>query len=367
MLPTTPGQTAVEAAGAAPLIGLARRFSLAVLASLVMLVLTGCQQAEIESYRVPRVEKPLNRFLGAIIPHGDRTWFVKVMGPEQTVKDHAKAFQQFVESIHFPWKGEPPITWTAPAGCRQAPDAKEGRYATFHLGAEDHPLELTVTALGKAGLAGSVLANVNRWRGQLGLKPITANEIAKETRQVQLDGAIATVVDITGTGSGKMTQRPPFADQVPGLPEADPEPGAPTYKTPPDWHEIPPRPPRVAAFRVVADGVAAEVTVMHFPGDVGGLLNNVNRWRKEVGLPPIEADQLANDVRRLDVSGAQASYVDLVGPEGAGRRRTLAVSVPRGGQTWFFKMHGPADFVASQKTAFEAFMASVHFPADAGS
>jgi hypothetical protein len=336
---------------------------------LVVLGLAGCHRDEITSYRAARIEKPAevekphSRFLGAIIPHEDRTWFVKLMGPEDVVKEQAEPFEQFVKSIRFQGQGEKPITWTAPAGWREAAGSKAGRYATFHVGPKDQPLELTVTALGKEGLAGDVLANVNRWRGQLGLKEITQDEIAKETRKVELDGAVATLVDITGADDAKMGQRPPFAGKLP-VPPAQ---AALVYKSPPGWHELPAKGFRVAAFLVAEGDQHADVTVIPFPGDVGGLLANVNRWRNELGLAKIDSDQL-KDVSHLKVAGADSPYVDLVGPEAGGRRlRTLAVSVPHAGRTWFFKMHGPADLVGKQKTAFEAFVASVQFPAGAGS
>jgi hypothetical protein len=33
----------------------------------------------------------------------------------------------------------------------------------------------------------------------------------------------------------------------------------------------------------------AEVTVSAFPGDTGGLLANLNRWRGQIGLEPVQA------------------------------------------------------------------------------
>ena len=47
-------------------------------------------------------------------------------------------------------------------------------------------------------------------------------------------------------------------------------------------------------------------------------------------------------------------------------RRILGVVVPRRGQTWFFKMTGPADLVDKQKPVFEAFLKSVRFDGGSG-
>lgn len=46
-------------------------------------------------------------------------------------------------------------------------------------------------------------------------------------------------------------------------------------------------------------------------------------------------------------------------------QRLLAAIVPQEGQSWFFKLLGPADQVSEQKEAFEAFMRSVRLQADA--
>ena len=43
-----------------------------------------------------------------------------------------------------------------------------------------------------------------------------------------------------------------------------------------------------------ADGAKGELAVTHFPGDVGGDLANVNRWRQQIGLEPIDEAALAS-------------------------------------------------------------------------
>jgi len=43
-----------------------------------------------------------------------------------------------------------------------------------------------------------VLANVNRWRAQVGLAEIDAGRLAEETATVELGDTTATVVDVEG-------------------------------------------------------------------------------------------------------------------------------------------------------------------------
>jgi hypothetical protein len=145
-------------------------------------------------------------------------------------------------------------------------------------------------------------------------------------------------------------------------------PSRPQYDTPEGWKEIPdPKGVRIALFEV-ADGVV-EAGITMFPGAAGGLLANINRWRGQLQLKPIDEQQLGNEVRPLEVAGSAASYVDLTGPKAPGRppQRLLGVVLPRGEQTWFFTMKGPADLVEKQKPSFEAFLKSVRFEAGKGS
>ena len=39
------------------------------------------------------------------------------------------------------------------------------------------------------------------------------------------------------------------------------------------------------------EGKTASVNISFFPGDVGGTFANVNRWRAQMGLPPVDARQ----------------------------------------------------------------------------
>ncbi len=62
------------------------------------------------------------------------------------------------------------------------------------------PLELSVTALPNTGSndADYLLVNVNRWRNQLRMPPITAAELPAESTEIKLDGATATLVNLAG-------------------------------------------------------------------------------------------------------------------------------------------------------------------------
>jgi hypothetical protein len=174
------------------------RCSLSPGCGLLVLLLFGCQEPdEIRRYQVAKPEARV-RLLGAIFPQPNRTWFFKLMGPVAAIEDNAKAFHQFIESVRFSGDTGDPVKWTAPAGWHE----EEGsglRHATFRLGTRDNPLELTVTSF--AGEGGSVLDNVNRWRGQIGLEPLAARELSNAVQAKMIGEVKVTVVDMKGPGA----------------------------------------------------------------------------------------------------------------------------------------------------------------------
>ena len=336
-------------------------------------LLASCGGDEIQHYRVKRIRTPEQevpapqRLLGAIIPHDDVTWFFKLTGPPEVIAAEKERFDAFLQTIRFDRGEQGPIAWTTPEGWHQHPG--EGmRYATFHVGGDDHSIELSVTQF--PSKSGGLLANVNRWRGQLGLGKISEEELLEVTVQVEIDGVTATVVDFEGTsgsGSGVMA---PFAGlgsparSGAAMPRGGATPSL-SYTTPEGWVENAAGGGgfRAATLRVTQGDKQAEVTVIPLGAQSGSLLDNVNRWRGQINLGPVDETGLKQLVRSIPVGEAQAVYVALFGPESAGSKRQgmLVAVLPQGGRTWYFKMLGPAELVENQKSAFESFLRSVRF------
>ena len=91
-----------------------------------------------------------------------------------------------------------------------------------------------------------------------------------------------------------------------------------------------------------------------FPGDTGGTLANVNRWRRQLGLPEMQEGDLGSVVSALGSGNPQAKLVDLTN----NNRRLIGAIVPRGGSYWFYKMLGDTEAVTPQKDAFMQFAQS---------
>ncbi len=162
----------------------------------------GCREDdEITRYTAPKTSKvppPARaRLLAAIFPRAEDTWFFKFTGPAAAVDKCATDFDGFIRSVRFTGKDNPPVEWTVPVNWRKGPESTS-RYATFFAGSENNATELSVTKLGKN--AGSLLANVNRWRQQMGLIELAVFELGSVTRSSSINGVNVTWVDMSAAG-----------------------------------------------------------------------------------------------------------------------------------------------------------------------
>jgi hypothetical protein len=187
-----------------------RRVLLACALLAPLAVLVGCERAErIESYTVrkpapPAAPEATDRTVGAIVALPEQGWFFKLTGPKDAVAAAEPKFATFLKSVHFNSDGKP--EWTLPEGWQHRP-GNDLRYATLVLppapaAKSPKPLEVSVTMLPKSGDDGDyALVNINRWRNQLQLPPISKDQLAAESSQVQLDGATATMVNLVGAAA----------------------------------------------------------------------------------------------------------------------------------------------------------------------
>jgi hypothetical protein len=120
----------------------------------------------------------------------------------------------------------------------------------------------------------------------------------------------------------------------------------------------------LAKFLITASEGKAEITVSAFPGEVGGLLANVNRWRAQVGLAPVGQADLDQQVTSLDVLGGKAMLIDVSGtnPKNGQRTRLIGAMVPREGQTWIYKLMGDEPVAEREKAPFIKFVQTVRYP-----
>ena len=92
---------------------------------------------------------------------------------------------------------------------------------------------------------------------------------------------------------------------------------------------------RAASFRVAAhDGRQADVSVIPLPGLAGSDLDNVNRWRGQVGLPGVSEAELAKLAQPVEIAGQSASLYEQAGANPRLRRGPAFLPPLRTATAW---------------------------------
>ena len=267
----------------------------------------------------------------------------------------------------------------------------------------------SVTVIVLAGAGGGIEANVNRWRGQVGLAPATNAELNAMPSTLLL-GQPAYLVDLAGrfTGMGDadvpdarllgVMLNVPTGDQgVSGplgifvkftgpreLVDAEQEAfeffyhslrvaedvteegenagtGQLTYSAPEGWTDEGARGMRVVDLAI--DG--ADLSVIPLELDGGGALDNVNRWRGQLGLGPTTAEGI-EAMERVPVLGAQAylfdetgSYQGMLAGDSIPAARMLGALVIGAERSYFIKFVGPEEVVDREEDTFRVFLDSL--------
>jgi hypothetical protein len=152
------------------------------------------------------------RIVVAELARGATNWFFKMTGEDSFVTSQKENFLQFLKSVSFAENSPTPTAepetqrqkldsiWKVPSGWQQLPPS-EFLVAKFLIQDGDAKAEVNVSEL--AGEGGGLLANANRWRGQVGLEPLkNKTDMAQIVPGMDLpDGGHLTLVDFTGTDS----------------------------------------------------------------------------------------------------------------------------------------------------------------------
>jgi len=154
--------------------------SLLPLTTTCLLLYSGCRDQQIRSYRIAKeTAPPPLAALPAMSPHGTGAGM-----PAPTAEP--------TPSTSLTWTA--PATWTPKA----LGQMRKGSYAV--PGADNVAADLSITMFPAA--ANPLLANVNRWRGQVGLGPITEAQLPAETTALENGAYRFTVVDLAAAPSG---------------------------------------------------------------------------------------------------------------------------------------------------------------------
>jgi len=313
---------------------------------------------------------------------------------------------------------QPQLQWKTPPGWQEQPPSGMSIASFLIPGEQGRRAQLSVMTF--PGENAAELSLINIVRENAGLPPINEEELARLVEAVKIGSEPAKLIDLTGAVNSTNTASPSrilvavhphggvtwffklagdativsaqkavfldflqsvsFAEVAVGasrprqfvstnvkrLPGGETEevPAKPSWEIPDDWREAPVGQMSLARFEIGGGDGKAEVTVSAFPGAAGGLLDNLNRWRGQLGLKPVGQAEAEKLVASLDVMGGKAMLVDMNGqnPQTGQKVRLISAIVPREGLTWFYKLMGDEAAAERGKAAFIKFVQSARYP-----
>ena len=317
----------------------------------------------------------------------------------------------------------PGIHWQKPDAWQEQP-GKSMRIGSFLIpGTEGRKAEVAVTTF--PGDVGGDFANVNRWRGQIQLPPIAEAELSAAITAIDLPTGKFQLLDITSTEpliDGKYKARilgawlkqpdrtwffkmmgdaesvgaqreallsflrtveftapsaPPVMPTTPSMETAMPAvattsadssvPLPPSdvslaWKAPAAWTPKPLGSMRKGSYALRGeDGAEADLSITMLSAATNPLLENINRWRRQISLAPLTESQISAETTSLTNGEFKFSVVDYTGTQPSGAATHLVGAILyHGDEAWFFKLTGPGALVSAQKPAFLEFLKTVN-------
>lgn len=291
--------------------------------------------------RMSGLPENVNLIMGIVIPTSNRQWFIKMAGPYEEFKKVTPMLDKIRETIKFDDYSVEVVTF----------DIAEGwvfkREKGFIHSSVTHPDLTSKFTISSA--KGSLLDNVNRWYGQLGMQPINNFGLTQLVQKTNINGYFGLIIPIVKTkGAGAATENPhgdsPEKKKLATAPskgmrvafglaeeqtwyikmtgssntlireKANFEAFTTSFKfnagkaewtVPEGWDKRAGGSMAVGTFSV-AD---AMVTVTPLGAQSGSLEMNVNRWRGQIGLPAASLADIQKSLSKLTVAGQEFNYL----------------------------------------------------------
>lgn len=355
------------------------QIKLVIAAALVMAAALGCQREQIQKYSVTNLDssssritpvstqsavKPgeVARLVAAIAERPDAAWVFKILGTKANVDATESVWRPFLEQVTFDAGNQP--QWKLPEGWTQAP-GNEFRFATLTIGSVQPPVDVAISRL-PAGQ--DVFANVNRWRGQLGLKPVPPTEVESGLKKITAGDATMLLFDESGELSGALPgmgapAAPMAANST--VPKVDSAPAEPStlpfeFTAPADWERGPTTQFTQHRFLKKDGERSVQLAVTRLPAGAQAWTDNVNMWRGELELSSLSSAEIEQQTKEVMLDGRTAKSIFLKSGDDKGKSSQI-VSLTTDTDSWFFKLTGDATLVAESQASFDQFIQSIRF------
>ena len=310
-------------------------------------------QTPVKEKKISGLPEGANLILGIIIPTSSSQWFVKLAGPSSEFNQVKDLLDKLMDTIDFDDYSVEVVSFDLPEGW-----VKKREKGFLHSSITKEGLESTVT-ISKA--SGSVLENINRWNRQLGNGAMDESQLMQISQKQVVNGRFGILVVLTkhdGSAGGELRESEAVNDPHHGHshannPHGDPaamsdakgiriafadvdgqtwyiklqgeantliteranfeefvksfkyDGGSVTWKAPASWKSQ----GAGGMIKETFDAAGAKATIVNLPVGSGSLADNVNRWRRQIGLNPVGLDEINKQMSSLEFDGVKYKYL----------------------------------------------------------
>lgn len=132
-----------------------------------------------------------------------------------------------------------------------------------------------------------------------------------------------------------------------------------SWTTPEGWTEESGTGMRMGSFSIERDGETASCTIIRLSGAAGGLEANIQRWIRQLGLPPLSSDEMSGFIARQSTIESIGGHVVLVADLGElltdkndDTPSVITGVIELGTSTLFIKLNGSTSLLNAEHDAF---------------
>ena len=115
---------------------------------------------------------------------------------------------------------------------------------------------------------------------------------------------------------------------------------------------------RLASYNVPFNGGIGDLSVIRLGGDAGGIVANVNRWRGQLNLPPMDQDKISNITNIANENKSKYRWFKIIN-ETAPSSAFLCAILPENNTTLFIKLNIPISAIEEIENQFLEFCSSI--------
>jgi hypothetical protein len=244
----------------------------------------GTQPPMMAGGSIPMAEK---RILGAIFPLHGMGYFLKITDRIDRIEKVAGLFDSVVATFDVDPQTKRPVS-SFPEGWTVGPgdDFADAKIAIPMEG--EKPLMMTVTSLPAPPLSdwdSYLLAQVNRWRGQVGLSELSLDGLKESLTPIaRKDSEVpAYIFDKKGavTSSGSPNPSTSVTNNLKDSPATPEKTRKLIYDLPSKWSELPARPFQMAAFRIPGENGESDGEIVVSEA-IDSPVENCKMWAQQI-------------------------------------------------------------------------------------